>query len=225
MLGTATKSEMSTVLQTPIRELEDHGCKPPVTKLASAIHTHLQEPQLCSLCIKEFHHDCHMISWRHIISWHHIHVIGSRLVFCRLISVERRLNTWWVSCFNTIVMRQHMIVASCDQLLSFYICLFLFCLRERERMCVERECVCMSIYQSSKNYSSLPLVSCGRDVPSLDCYEDFNMFKSTVVTVTMTKAQSRGWRTFQALNLSYFHYNCDCIWLVATSKEQQRKIK
>ena len=53
------------------KNLEDHGCKPPVTKLASALHTHLQTPQLCSLCTKEFHHDCHMISWSVII--------GSRL--------------------------------------------------------------------------------------------------------------------------------------------------
>ena len=62
--GTATKPGRSTVLQMPVRNLEDHGCKPTVTKLASVLHTRLRAPQLCSLCINEFHRNCHMISWR-----------------------------------------------------------------------------------------------------------------------------------------------------------------
>ena len=65
--GTATKPGRSTVLRTPLRSLEDHGCKLPVTKLANALHTCLRMPQPCSLCIKEFHRDCHMISWRDTI--------------------------------------------------------------------------------------------------------------------------------------------------------------
>ena len=58
--------------RTPVRNLEDHGCKPPVAKLASVLHTCLWAPQLCSLCINEIHCDCHMISYRD--------TIGPRLV-------------------------------------------------------------------------------------------------------------------------------------------------
>ena len=66
---------ISTVLWMPVKELEAHGCKPLITKLASFLHTHLRSPQLCSLCKKEFHCECLMSSWDH--------KIGSRLVSLR----------------------------------------------------------------------------------------------------------------------------------------------
>ena len=72
MRTTATKPGSSTVVQMPVRKLENHGCKPLVTKLASVPHTHLRAPQLCSLSINEIHCDCHMILWRD--------TIGPRLV-------------------------------------------------------------------------------------------------------------------------------------------------
>ena len=64
---TATKPGKSTVRRTPVRNLEDHGCKPLVTKLARVLHTRLRAPQLYSLCINEIHRECHMISWRAFI--------------------------------------------------------------------------------------------------------------------------------------------------------------
>ena len=39
--GTATKPGRLTVLRMPVRNLEDHGGKPSVTKLASVLHTRL----------------------------------------------------------------------------------------------------------------------------------------------------------------------------------------
>ena len=59
--GTATKPGRSTVLGTPVRNLENHGCKPLVTKLASVLHARLRVPQLCSLRINKIHRNCHMI--------------------------------------------------------------------------------------------------------------------------------------------------------------------
>ena len=89
--GTTTKPGRSTILCTPIKELEDHSCKPPVTKPASTLHTRVQVkghnyPPVCSLCRKEFHHDSHMILWCHKMHFH-------------LMSHKRSLTMNWAWCY------------------------------------------------------------------------------------------------------------------------------
>ena len=62
--STVTRLAGSTFVNTAVKKLESRGCKPPVTKLASLLHTRLRVPQLCSPCSKECRRDCHMTSWR-----------------------------------------------------------------------------------------------------------------------------------------------------------------